>query len=33
MKTIILGDIHGDFQVINPLVKSQQSNIIIHVGV
>ncbi len=32
MKTIILGDIHGDFQVINHLVKTEQPDIIIQCG-
>ncbi|SMF34653.1 metallophosphoesterase family protein [Desulfovibrio gilichinskyi] len=32
MKTIILGDIHGDFQVINHLVTTEQPDIIIQCG-
>jgi len=32
MKTIVLGDIHGDFQVINYLVSTQKPDLIIQVG-
>lgn len=32
MKTLVLGDIHEDFQVINWLVETQQPNVILQVG-
>lgn len=32
MKTLILGDIHGDFQVINALIRDENPDVILQVG-